>query len=241
MTEAEWLACTDPKKMLEVLKGKASERKLRLFAVACCRSMWPLLADPRSRAAVEWMELDADQETSDLDADRIATAAEAAHADAEESQGRAVQIDHRNAAWAVSTAVSGVLEGGIRLSMAVDDVARAAAYVAWASRPGTNGRTEEAVQCRLLRCLCGPRLFRSVRFDPAWLSWNTGTIVQLAASAYEERALPEGTLDLGRLAVLADALEEAGCSDTEILGHLREQGGVHVRGCWLVDRLLGKS
>jgi hypothetical protein len=250
MTEAEWLAATDLYAMREALRaaGEATERRLRLFAAACCRRMWPLLADPRSRAAVEWMERDADQESSDLDADRIATAAEAAHADAEVPDGeppgreeQATRIAVRNAAWGVSRAVSGVLEGGIHLCLAVGDVERAAAYAAWASRPGATGRAEEAVQCRLLRCLCGPRLFRSVRLDRAWLSWNAGTVARLAASAYEERSLPSGELERTRLAVLAEALEEAGCADPDILGHLREQGGVHVRGCWVVDLLLEQS
>ena len=50
----------------------------------------------------------------------------------------------------------------------------------------------------------------------------------------------DGTLDRARLAVLSDALEEVGCTDTALLSHLRSPGP-HVRGCWALDLVLGKS
>ena len=78
--------------------------------------------------------------------------------------------------------------------------------------------------------------FRPRSVDAAWL---TPTVVQVARGAYEDRQLPAGTLDIASLAVLADALEDAGCSDPDILGHLRGPGP-HVRGCWVVDLILAK-
>jgi hypothetical protein len=71
-------------------------------------------------------------------------------------------------------------------------------------------------------------------------AWQTPTVVALAHAAYENRILPAGTLDPARLAILADALEEAGCDNADILNHCR-QPGEHVRGCWVVDLLLGKG
>jgi hypothetical protein len=73
------------------------------------------------------------------------------------------------------------------------------------------------------------------------LGWHDGLVVRLAQAAYKGLLLPSGHLDPARLSVLADALEEAGCGDHEVLTHLREQGKVHVRGCFVVDLLLGKS
>jgi hypothetical protein len=72
---------------------------------------------------------------------------------------------------------------------------------------------------------------------PAWLRWNDGAVVRLAQAAYQERQMPSGRLDTVRLLVLADALEEAGCTDAQILGHLRS-GGQHVLGCFVLDILL---
>jgi len=71
-------------------------------------------------------------------------------------------------------------------------------------------------------------------------TWLTPTVLSLAQAAYDNRNLPSGTLDNARLAVLADALEDAGCSQEEVLNHCR-QPGPHVRGCWVVDLLLGKE
>jgi hypothetical protein len=75
---------------------------------------------------------------------------------------------------------------------------------------------------------------------PVVLAWQDFTVVRLAQAAYDHRTLPAGSLDPTRLAVLTDALEEAGCNNQEMLTHLRGPGP-HVRGCWVVDLLIGKS
>ena len=67
----------------------------------------------------------------------------------------------------------------------------------------------------------------------SWLQWDGGTVPNMARAVYEERAFD-------RLPVLADALEEAGCSEAGLLTHLRG-AGPHARGCWAVDRILGKG
>jgi hypothetical protein len=75
--------------------------------------------------------------------------------------------------------------------------------------------------------------FRTLRLDPAWLAWEGGTVRKLAEGIYQDQAFD-------RLLVLADALEEAGCADEQVLAHCRG-GGPHVRGCWLLDLLLGQG
>jgi hypothetical protein len=95
---------------------------------------------------------------------------------------------------------------------------------------------ERQQQVILLRDIFG-NPFQAVAVDPGW---QTPTVTSLAAVAYEERALPSGELDPARLGVLADALEDAGCDNAELLGHLRGPGP-HARGCWVVDLLLGRS
>lgn len=92
------------------------------------------------------------------------------------------------------------------------------------------GGPEEARH--LLRCIFG-NPFRPATLDPLWLAWNTSTVTKLAQAIYDGR-------DFDRLPILADALEEAGCDNKDILSHCRGRGK-HVRGCWVVDLLLGKS
>jgi hypothetical protein len=91
---------------------------------------------------------------------------------------------------------------------------------------------ESARQAALLRDIVG-NPFQVVTIDPAWLRWNTGCVEQIARGIYDDRRFAE-------LPVLADALEEAGCDNAEILGHCR-QPGEHVRGCWVLDSLLGRA
>ena len=75
--------------------------------------------------------------------------------------------------------------------------------------------------------------FRLAPIDPTWLAWNNATVRNLAQSIYDERAFD-------RMPILADALEDAGCADVDVLGHCRG-GGEHVRGCWVVDLVLGRG
>jgi hypothetical protein len=75
--------------------------------------------------------------------------------------------------------------------------------------------------------------FRPSYLDPAWLAWRGGVIPKLARTIYDERCFTD-------LPILADALQEAGCTDPDILGHCRGPGP-HVRGCWVLDLLLGKE
>jgi hypothetical protein len=86
--------------------------------------------------------------------------------------------------------------------------------------------------CDLLREIAG-NPFRRPEVRPAWLGWNQGTVLRLAEQIYEEGCFDE-------LPILGDALEEAGCHDEELLRHCRAPGE-HVRGCWLLDLVLGKG
>jgi hypothetical protein len=99
--------------------------------------------------------------------------------------------------------------------------------------PAEETAPEARAQADLLRDLFG-NPFRRPRVKRTWLKWDGGTVVRVARAAYDGRAFD-------RLPVLADALDEAGCTDDAILGHCRGGGGAHVRGCWAVDLLLGKE
>ncbi len=218
MTEEEWLACTDPRPMLDFLRGVPSERKLRLFACACCRHAWGrlphlIVAGLDEIKGIEVAEGFADGSVGREELDRAFDELEA-HSDTRDSPAR------------FATAA--------RIAAEVSTCATFAIYSV--QDDGVDPRDERVEQVSLLRDLFG-NPFRPVTVSPAW---QTPQLVALAQAAYEERELPAGTLDPARLAVLADALEEAGCTDADILNHLGGPGP-HVRGCWAVDLLLGKS
>ncbi len=95
-----------------------------------------------------------------------------------------------------------------------------------------NSQREKQTHCHLIRDIFGNLFFNAVA-APEWLAWNFGTVPTLAQSIYDDRAFD-------RLPILADALEDAGCTNAAILNHCRGPGP-HVRGCWVVDLLLGKE
>jgi hypothetical protein len=262
MTEADWLACTEPYLMLDFLGGKAGQRKWRLFAAACCRRLWGLLADERRRRAVEDAErladgmagrdsaaaADADpmRSFSDWTLKRTMTAVRAI--EAYKGEWRRTDYPAAAAEKAASVAAFAVdsLAGWRAMPMhwgrdlePQEDVAEAAVVAVDVAEGFPATLREQQAQCELLRCLAGNPWRPVPPPAPRVFSWNDGCVARLARAAYDDR-LPEGRLDPARLAVLADALEEAGCTDADILGHCRS-GGEHVRGCWVVDLLLGKG
>jgi hypothetical protein len=205
MTEAGWLACKDPYPMLDFLRGRASDRKLRLFACALGRRLWDRFGQEEVRRAVEWAERVADGQAGPDELDGVCKAA-------------CWSVRAGHAAWAAANSAY--------------PAARHAAAAA-ATQAGMTGLRKAGVAA-VLREVFHP--FRPVAADP---SWRTPDVVMLAEAAYQERLLPQGALDTARLALLADALEDAGCTDEEVLGHLRGPGP-HVRGCWALDLCLGK-
>jgi hypothetical protein len=288
MTEQKWLACSYPQMMLEFLRGKASDRKLRLFAVACCRRIWHLLNDERSRRAVEVAEQFAAGAVSTEERERARnTAARAAHS----------ALVGSRWFWVTDTAAYASLAAALTVSEEGEDVlnarlhqtrpllsslfhrgwaagaaaccsdvaawdasserkARALARLPWWSRwwhkvkftfqemdlqplltesQKTESNfheelraIEEREQVHLIHDIFGLLPFRSVSINP---TWQTHKIVALTQGVYD---------DFERLPALADALEEAGCDNQEILAHCRGPGP-HVRGCWVVDLVVGKE
>ena len=229
MTAVKWLSCTDPEKMLESLLGKASERKMRLFAVACCRRIWHLLTDEASREALQVAEAYADrllsveerQNTWDAAFQVLVRSFQSLTRDSA-SRGRSLTADDF-AAWAASRALhrSWANVSIYTWQQVRDAVSLTAGAVA--------AQTEANEMASLLRCIFG-NSFRPVAVDPAWVTAN---VVALAQTVYDNRSIE-------LMPILADALEDAGCDNADILNHCR-QPGEHVRGCWVVDLVLRKE
>jgi hypothetical protein len=237
MTERRWLTSTSPHAMLSFLRdcGLLSRRKTRLYAAACCRQTWNLFTDEHSRRAVAVAEWDVDGLTN-REAVRVAErgVAGGVHG-ALMGMGHMRLVAPLGAARAALTAGRvGAEAGGESAPVDLPAVSAALDLLAVASPSRDTARGNQA---GFLRDLFGPLPFRPPALPPSLLTAN---IVNLAQAAYEERHLPSAHLDTSRLAVLADALEEAGCCDAALLGHLRSKGP-HVRGCAAVDLILGRG
>ena len=219
MTEDQWLACLGSGAFAGTgalpphLASWGGARKSRLIACGWCRLHWAVLLDQRSRQAVEAGEAYAEGIIGAAELLGAFLAAEAA------TRLQGIDGDWRTVAWANSCAHP------------IDPAAWVSA-VAYSD----HGEADRAAIAALIREIVG-NPFHAVVLDP---SCATPTVTSLARATYDQRLMPSGELDPTRLAVLADALEEAGCTEQAILEHLRSSGR-HVRGCWPVDLVLAKE
>jgi hypothetical protein len=236
MKKAQWRRSVDPVLMLDFLGVRATDRKSRLFACACGRRVWPLLKDERSRLAVE---------VGEQYADGIADDGQLARAgrDAFEAQ-REIMTGVRDDAadMAACVACDACRENTDFRFPSVDNytaatdaahcTAAAVEYAAHAASraPVAARKEEEKSLANVVRDIFG-NPFRPVTFAA---EWRTDTAVALARQMNESR-------DSSAMPILADALEDAGCANEDMLAHCRDTKQVHVRGCWVVDLVLSRG
>jgi hypothetical protein len=250
MTESEWLECVEPRPMLDFLNGKGSDRKLRLFACACLRRVcghwgaWRNGDDPKELIVSERF---ADDEASrrellsvrDILGSRGMLVAAIA---ADEAHCSVLEIDAMDAAHRAERSTRQffylrkipMLGGHMRQIMQNpnwrEDFEKSKAKGTLEAE--ASEQAERGALADLLREIFG-NPFRPVVADPAWIAWQNGVIHTMADEIYTQRSY-------ALLPILADALEDAGCTDAALLDHCREPGE-HVRGCWALDLVLGKA
>jgi len=213
MTEVEWLACEDPEQMLEALKGKVVDKEVgdRKLRLFICAC-----------CRKSWRLLDDESNRKNVElAERFVDG----QAIEEEMAARRAEI-YCLGRWP---------PGDIGTPPIMDSYWCVHGHAYWGAKSSTvvvdeSGRTDEVAASALLRDMIGPLLFRSLTLVP---TWKDCTVSRLARAIYDERSFD-------RLPILADALEDAGCTHQDILEHCRGSAE-HVRGCWVVDRLLGRS
>jgi hypothetical protein len=236
MTEDEWLMCRNPLAMMEHLEDRVDRRKRLLFACGCWRMCWMQVGE-QTHTAVEAIE--AAVERGNLEEGEYLLYADTGPGASESRSvwnptGELIGPNHPDEAAAAAAVLVSYLTLGCwdELWVGVQEAERIAErFVTGGPAEAAWSRQREA-QCRLLHDLVG-NPFHVTTIEPAWLTWNENAIPKLATRIYTDR-----TFD--HLSILADALEDAGCTDAAILTHCRGPGP-HVRGCWVVDLLLGKS
>ena len=231
MNELAWLAGADPIAMLDHLAATATDRKLRLFACACVRRYWADFRYPTPRLAVAMAERLAEG-TATIEE------VEAMRGQAEMSAGNAPELDQyayiaagqtlqEQAADAARSAPESIRQHAIRIA------AYEMVYSENEAEAVARARVEESRrQVELLNELFG-NPFRPAVLQPHWLAWGDGVVVSMAREIEEAQRFAE-------LPYLADALMDAGCDDETLLRHSRQTEG-HIRGCWVLDVLLGKN
>ena len=251
LTEGQWLHDGNPERMLAFLMSrKASQRKLRLFAVAGCRRYQMLFADEPTRAGIRIAELFAEGGATAAELAQVHLAAAATFLTPasfrEQLFARVCKDVTRAKGCCAAAKISldlAMLAQRRIADRAVDDrplespigdllCLSQILYAAVASDRFWDHSPEGRVQSATIRKIFG-NPFRRAALDHSWLAWNDRTIPKIAQPIYDE-----GTFE--RLPILADALEDAGCNITDILNHCRQPGD-HVRGCWVVDLLLEKG
>jgi len=229
MTEAEWLACESPDLLLRHLKAIGAtrhrrghrRRRLRLLGCAAFGQAEHLLASDRGRRAIDLAEQFADGRADETDLLRLGR-------ELRGQEGAASALTARDTAEHVVQVLllpNDLIVAELSLEQAVWPLHREAEP----AKPNLFRKAVRRAQAPLVRDIFG-NPFRPIVVDPAW---RTSTATSLARQIYESR-------DFTLLPILADALQDAGCEHDDILNHCRGPGP-HVRGCWVVDALLGKT
>jgi hypothetical protein len=232
MTEAEWLACPHLYAMIRFLEAReGNDRRLRLFACACCRCVLDLLREEVARTIVELSEAYADGEASDAELETMEDHPDLRNFTDDTSPpiSRRVLDAHVAAQWLSETPVHAISISQRTSGEPSSDFIASPDNGFGLGRAVPHGEAAVAEQMQLLRDIFG-NPFRPVAFSP---EWRTDTTVSLARQMYESR-------DFSAMPILADALQDAGCGCADILDHCRGPGP-HCRGCWVVDLVLGKE
>jgi hypothetical protein len=217
MTEAEWLATEDPYPMLEFLKGKASDRRYFLVALESCRAALVAFPLPVPWAALTMCERHAAGRSCPSEMYRLQTVLMNRFPSLEVEQFDPARRSKLNAIHNVLTLVDAAIDRELDKGRDLDLTV------------GCVIPHEDGYGPRLIRDIFG-NPFRPVPFSPAW---RTDTAVSLTRAMYDAR-------DFSAMPILADALQDAGCDNDDVLNHCRGPGP-HVRGCWVVDLVLEKE
>lgn len=244
MTESEWNGCVDPAFMYDLLRRTVTERKLRLIACACCRRVQHLVRGFSTAIILDLAERMADgqageEEVAEIRNHNWAYTREPCSPHHSSNPSLAVRDLAARAVAFAAEEHDACFRAVFFASDAMASLARSAVNPEEDAGYVAAQQAERRVQCDLIRDICGYPCRRSTIPDSV-LAWNDGTVVKLAQAIYEERTVPSCRFDDGRLAILADAMEDAGCQDANVLGHLREPLP-HMLGCHVLDALLGKE